>query len=316
MAVYTQVSAEQLEVHLQHYDIGTLTSAKGIAEGVENSNYLVETTAGRFILTLYERRVAESDLPFFFALMAHLAAEGVPAPRPIASREGHHVLTLCGRPSCLIEFLTGICVTEPTPAQCAALGACLAAMHKAGDSFGMTRTNALSLDAWRPLADSCAGRLDAIIPGLTAIVDQELDWLAAHWPRHLPAGPIHADLFPDNVLFAGSRISGVIDFYFAATDAYAYDLAICLNAWCFDPRGVQFHTEQAAALMAAYSSQRALSPAEAAALPVLCRGAAMRFLLTRAYDWINTPPTALVTRKDPRDYLNRLQAFASGQAHP
>jgi len=314
MAVYTQVSAEHLDAHLLHYDVGPLLSAKGIAEGVENSNYLVETGSGRFILTLYERRVNPADLPFFFGLMTHLAGLGVPAPRPIASREGHHVLTLCGRPSCLIEFLTGISVTEPTLAQCAALGTCLAAMHKAGDSFAMTRANALSLDAWRPLADSCAGRLDAIIPGLSDIVDRELDWLAAHWPRHLPEGPIHADLFPDNVLFSGSQISGVIDFYFAATDAYAYDLAVCLNAWCFDPRGMHFHADQAAALLAAYSGRRSLSPAEAAALPVLCRGAAMRFLLTRAYDWINTPPNALVTRKDPRDYLNRLQAFASGQA--
>lgn len=316
MAVYTQVSAEELDAHLRQYDVGALLSAKGIAEGVENSNYLVETTGGRFILTLYERRVNPADLPFFFTLMAHLSEYGVPAPRPIAGRDGAFVRTLCGRPSCLIEFLTGVSVTDPTPAQCAALGACLAAMHTAGDSFAMTRANALSREAWRPLADSCAGRLDEIIPGLGETIARELDWLEAHWPEGLPAGPVHADLFPDNVLFSGSLISGVIDFYFAATDAYAYDLAVCLNAWCFDPRGARFQADRARALTAAYGAHRPLSAAETAALPALCRGAAIRFLLTRAYDWINTPPTALVTRKDPRDYLNRLQAFASGQARP
>ncbi len=313
MAVYTQVSAEQLDKHLQHYEIGTLLSAKGIAEGVENSNYLVETTGGRFILTLYERRVNPHDLPFFFTLMAHLAEHGVPAPRPVASRSGDYALPLCGRTSCLIEFLTGVSVTDPTPVHCAALGTCLANMHIAGDSFSLTRANSLSLAAWRPLADSCDGRLDVIIPGLADVVTRELHWLETHWPAELPSGPVHADLFPDNVLFSGTAISGVIDFYFAATDAYAYDLAVCLNAWSFDPHGTRYHAERAAALMRAYGKRRPLSAAETIALPVLCRGAALRFLLTRAYDWLNTPPTALVTRKDPRDYLNRLHAFASGE---
>jgi homoserine kinase type II len=306
MAVYTDVSAEQLAEFLAGYGIGDLLSYKGIAEGVENSNYLLHTSRGYFFLTLYEKRVAAGDLPFFLGLMAHLAARGITCPQPVPNRAGVALGTLAGRPAAIIDFLEGVWPRRPSVAHCAAIGEALAKMHLAGADFVMTRANALSVAGWRPLFDQAAARADSVQAGLTALLAAELDHLEAHWPSALPRGVIHADLFPDNALFLGDRLSGLIDFYFACNDMFAYDVAICLNAWCFESDHA-FNVTKARAFLNAYGRARALSAAERAALPLLARGAAIRFLLTRLVDWLNVPPGALVKPKDPLEYVRKLR---------
>jgi homoserine kinase type II len=309
MAVYTQVPAEALERFLDRYDVGTLVSAKGIAEGVENSNYLVETTHGRFILTLYEKRVAAADLPYFLALKTHLAERGLAVPRPIPDRRGEALQSLEGRPACLIEFLPGVSLSEPAPAYCRAAGEALGRMHVAVRDFAPVRENALSLAGWRRLAEACGARADEVAPGLAATIDEELAFLEGHWPSGLARSTIHADLFPDNVLVRSGEVTGLIDFYFACTDVRAYDLAVMHTSWAFSSDGATHHADRAAALDAGYAAGHGLTDDEAAALPILCRGACLRFLLTRTYDWLNTPPDALVTRKDPLAYLRRLDHY-------
>ncbi len=308
MAVYTQVPAEELGALLARYDAGALVSAKGVAEGVENSNYLVDTDRGRFILTLYEKRVDAGDLPFFLALLDHLAVRGSPVPRAIADREGVQVQQAAGRPACLIEFLPGVSVTRPTPAQAHATGAALGRMHRALADFPLTRDNSLGLAGWHALAARCGNQLDAIAPGLRARVEHELAWLDRHWPADLPHAVVHADLFPDNVLMRGDRVTGLIDFYFSCTDVRAWDLAVTHSAWAFAP---DYEAAVGDALIAGYDAEHPLLPEERAAFPALARGACLRFLLTRAWDWLNTPADALVTRKDPLAFLHRLDHYAA-----
>lgn len=310
MAVYTEVSDEDLSAFIAEFDVGPVVSCKGIAEGVENSNYLVHTRTGRFILTLYEKRVAPADLPFFLALMEHLAARGFPCPVPVRARDGEALRTLCGRPAALISFLEGMWPRRILPWQCAEVGAALARMHLAGRDFPMRRPNDLSVAGWRPLFEACRSDADTVLAGLADEIDAELDQLERHWPRDLACGVIHADLFPDNVFFLGQTLSGVIDFYFACTDFTAYDLAICLNAWCFEGDGA-LNATKARLLTSGYRRIRTLAPEETKALPLLARGGAMRFLLTRLYDWVNTPPGALVKRKDPKEYLQKLRFHRS-----
>ncbi len=306
MAVYTEVGDADLEALLKAYDLGALLSFKGIAEGVENSNFLLRAETGIYILTLYEKRVAESDLPFFLGLMQHLSERGISCPLPVRGHDGKTLRRIAGRPAALITFLEGMSVRRPQPHHCAAVGKALAEMHEAGRGFTMRRENALSLTGWRPLFEMSRSRADEVEPGLAAFVDAELDFLQSAWPTALPAGIIHADLFPDNVFFLKGRLSGLIDFYFACNDLLAYDLAVCLNAWCFEPDNA-FNVTKGRALIQAYAAIRALEPAELAALPILSRGAALRFHLTRLYDWLNNPPGALVTPKDPREYLRKLR---------
>ncbi|MFD1702792.1 homoserine kinase [Methylopila henanensis] len=307
MAVYTEVPDEDLAVFLKAYDIGEAVSFKGIAEGVENSNYLLVTTKARFILTLYEKRVERSDLPFFLGLLEHLSAKGLNCPQPVKARDGAVLGELCGRPAALVTFLDGVSVRRPTAAHCAELGRALAELHEAGKGFGLTRPNALSVAGWRTLERSARGRGDAVAGGLDALIAEELDALEpAFAALDLPTGVIHADLFPNNVFFLGDRLSGLIDFYFACDDAFAYDVAICLNAWCFEPNG-EFNVTKGGALLAAYHAARPLSEAEIAALPILARGAALRFMLTRLVDWLDTPPGALVKKLDPLEYLKKLK---------
>ena len=314
MAVYTEVPDEELEAFLAAYDIGSLTSYKGIAEGVENSNYMLHTDKGVFFLTLYEKRVAAADLPFFLGLMNHLAEHGINCPTPIRNRAGDMLGELAGRPAALISFLEGVHVRRPQPRHCVEVGRALTGMHLAGRDFALARPNALNVDGWGPLFDSCRDGIDGVEAGLAAELDRELNALTRDWPRDLPAGVIHADLFPDNVFFIGDRLSGLIDFYFACNDAFAYDLAICLNAWCFESDGA-FNITKARALLQAYTQVRPLDAAELATLPLLARGAAMRFLLTRLYDWINQAPGAFVKPKNPKEYLTRLR-FHRGVSSP
>lgn len=307
MAVYTDVSDEALAAFLEAYTIGRMTSFKGIAEGVENSNYLLQTDRGQYVLTLYEKRVDPAELPYFLGLMRHLAAKDLPVPLPVAGHDGAALRELCGRPAAISTFLPGLWPRRVRPEHLAPLGAALAQLHLAGADFPMHRANSLGPDAWQKLFARAAGRADQVQPGLAHEVQAALDAVLAAWPKDLPRGEIHADLFPDNVFFLEGRLSGLIDFYFACTDFLAYDLAVCLNAWCFEP-DFAFNVTKARALIAAYRAVRPLTDAEIEALPVLARGAALRFLLTRLYDWLNTPDGALVTRKDPLEYL-RKQRF-------
>lgn len=309
MAVYTHVPAEALAEFLKRYDAGELVAAKGIAEGVENSNYLVDTSRGRFILTLYEKRVDEKQLPYFLSLMAHVADQGMPVPRPIIDRSGQALQVLGGRPACLIEYLPGVSVTEPSPALCHAAAAALGHFHTATSTFVETRENALGHEGRLVLAEKCLPRAGEIAAGLPALIRDEVAFQRANWPTGLTLATIHADLFPDNVLALGTEITGLIDFYFACTDIRAYDLAVMHGAWCFSADGGEFHPERATMLEAGYRSAHAVSEAEAAAMPVLQRAAALRFLLTRTYDWLNTPAGALVTRKDPLAFARRLEWY-------
>ncbi|MCB4823745.1 homoserine kinase [Roseicella aerolata] len=319
MAVYTEVTDEALRAFLAAYPLGALRAFRGIAEGVENSNYALQTEAGDFILTLYEKRVDPRELPWFLGLMEHLAARGIDCPLPVKARDGQALRTLAGRPAAICTFLAGVWPRRVRPEHCAPLGAALARLHLAGADFHEVRPNGLGPAAWGPLLDRCRPGGDAVQPGLVAELDGALAGILATWPvpGALPTGQIHADLFPDNVFFLDGpegkpRVSGLIDFYFACTDLLAYDIAVCLNAWCFEPDG-SYNVTKAHALLSAYQRLRPLSEAERKALPVLCRGASIRFLLTRLYDWTATPAGALVTRKDPLEYLRKLRFFARAE---
>jgi homoserine kinase type II len=306
MAVYTEVGDEDLAKFAAEYDIGAVTSCKGIAEGVENSNYLLHTERGAFILTLYEKRVRAQDLPFFLGFMEHLSRAGLACPTPVHGRDGKALRTLCGRPAAVITFLEGMWPRQVTPMHCRLLGEAMARMHVAGQSFPMVRPNDLSLQGWRKLAQSCLPRASEVNDFLAPLIRDELEHLGARWPKDLPAGVIHADLFPDNVFFLGERVSGIIDFYFACNDLFAYELAICLNAWCFEREG-DFNVTKARLMLQAYRQVRPITAAEIAALPLLARGSALRFLLTRLYDWLNHPAGAFVRPKDPMEYAKKLR---------
>ncbi len=314
MAVYTEVSDEDLIAFAADYDVGEVLSCKGIAEGIENTNYLVETEKRKLILTLYEKRVKRSDLPFYLGLMEHLAGEGVPCPTPLHTNDGEVLRELCGHPAVLVSFLPGMWPKRPGPVHCAALGQALAKMHLAGADFAIRRPNDLTLGDWGPLLQASHGHADRVRPGLNAELENELAFLEANWPTQLPAGVIHADLFPDNVFFRGEVLSGLIDFYFACNDFFAYDVAVCLNAWCFEADG-EFNATKARRLLRGYRSVREFSPAEMSALPLMARGSALRFVLTRLYDWVNTPKDALVTPKDPLEFFNLLR-FHQGVKGP
>lgn len=305
MAVFTHVSDADMTRFIAGFDIGRLVDFDGIAEGVQNTNFLVRTETGRFILTLYEERTEVSELPFFLGLMEHLSQGGISCPTPLHNREGDALVALNGRPAALVSFLKGAWIRQPEARHCAAVGEALARLHLVGQSFPMQRTNDLGLIGWRPLFERFATRADEIRPGLGRLIETELHYLEANWPTTLPGGVIHADLFPDNVFFFDGEYSGLIDFYFAATDMLAFDIAICLNAWCFEP-DLTFNRKKAAALLNGYQRVRQLNRAEVAAMPTLARGAAMRFLLTRAYDWLYTAETAIVTKHDPLAYSRRL----------
>ena len=306
MAVYTDISEDQLRAFLAPYGVGDLLSYRGIAEGVENSNFAVHTRGRQFILTLYEKRVNRADLPFFLGLMDHLATKGLSCPLPVRRADDGMLGELAGRPAAMVTFLEGIWMRRPRPVHCAGVGAGMARMHLAGADFAMRRRNGLTLEDWRPLWGQCRDAHPAMETALVGEVEALLARLERDWPRGLPQGTIHADLFPDNVFFLDDRLSGIIDFYFACTDALAYDVAVALNAWCFE-RDHSFNVTKGRALLDAYTAVRPLTSAEVAALPILAAGAALRFMLTRLYDWVTTPEGSLVVKKDPHEYMRKMR---------
>ena len=306
MAVYTEVTDDALAAHLERYDIGAMVAFRGIAEGVENSNFSLRTTQGDFILTLYEQRVDVAELPWFLGLMEHLAAHGLNCPQPVRARDGAALGSLMGRAAAITTFLPGVWPRRVRVEHCGPVGATLAALHRAGAGYAPTRANALGPRGWPKLLDGSMAGAGSVQPGLGEELAEALPGIMAAWPQGLPIGHIHADLFPDNVFFLDGALSGLIDFYFAATDLLAYDVAVCLNAWCFETDG-SFNLTKGRALLGAYDGARRLTEGERAALPVLCQGAAIRFALTRLYDWVNTRPGAMVTPKDPMDYVRRLR---------
>lgn len=310
MAVYTEIEDDALINFITDYDIGEVLSCKGIAEGIENSNFIVTTTSGPYILTLYEKRVKIEDLPFFLGLMDHAAAHGIPCPVPLRTKTGETLRELAERPAALVSFLAGMWPRRPAADHCRQVGEALAQFHLATTGFHLKRPNALGSDAWRPLLAASGDDADTVKPGLSKTLTTALDGLLDDWPQDLPRGVIHADLFPDNVFFRSDYLSGMIDFYFACNDQWAYDIAVCLNAWCFEP-DLSFNVTKARRLLRGYQGVRALDPAEIAALPKLAEGASMRFLLTRLYDWLNTPEDAFVTPKDPIEYLKKLEFHQS-----
>lgn len=306
MAVYTDITDEQVNAFVADYEIGNVIACKGIAEGIENSNFLLVTDRDTFILTLYEKRVRTDDLPFFIALMEHLAQRGIPCPTPVRARDGDALRTLAERKAAIVTFLRGMWPRRPTADNCRRVGEAMARLHLAGADFAMHRANDLSVGGWRPLYELSTSPGGAVDPRLAADIEAELAFLESEWPTDLPSGVIHADLFPDNVFFDQEHLSGLIDFYFACCDFLAYDVAVCLNAWCFEVDG-SFNVTKARRLLDGYQSVRRLESAEIAALPLLARGAAVRFLLTRLYDWLNTPKDAFVTPKDPQEYVRKLR---------
>jgi homoserine kinase type II len=306
MAVYTDISETDIAAFLELYDIGTLRSYKGIAEGVENSNFLLHTDRGSFILTLYEKRVNPDDLPFFLGLMDHLAARGISCPLPVHQKSGKTIGQLADRPAAIVTFLEGMWMRRPSADHAREVGKALAAMHLAGEGFAIKRENALSVTGWRPLWDAAAPRADAVEPGLSIEVEADLRDLERHWPSDLPRGVCHADMFPDNVFFLGEKLSGIIDFYFACNDLFVYDLSVCLNAWCFEKDNA-YNLTKGRALLQGYQSVRPLTREEARALPLMARGSALRFMLTRLYDWLNTPEGAMVVKKDPLEYVRKMR---------
>ena len=310
MAVYTDINETELEDFLKGYNVGGLLSYKGIAEGVENSNFLLHAERGYFILTLYEKRVKAADLPFFLGLMDHLVTRGVSCPTPVHNAKGEAIGDLAGRPAAIVTFLDGMWMRRPTVAHCKAVGEALAELHLAGEGFALKRQNALSVKGWRPLWDAAKARADEVEKGLAKEVEADLVTLETNWPKRLPIGICHADLFPDNVFFLGDKLSGIIDFYFACNDILAYDLSVCLNAWCFE-KDHAFNLTKGRALLSGYQSRRRLSKEEAQALPLLARGSALRFMLTRLFDWLNTPDGAMVVKKDPLEYVRKMRFHRS-----
>ncbi len=310
MAVYTHITDEALDAFLAEYDIGQARAFKGIAEGVSNSNYLLETDKGRFILTVYEARVEACDLPYFLGLMRWLADAGFPSAAPVPGRDGQPLRSIGGKPAALSMFLQGMSANRPDAALCREAGRGLGWLHAAAAGYPGQRANSLGHENWAAMFAPLAGAAERLKPGLAATIQGDLDLLAC-WPADLPLGTIHADFFPDNVFFKDQTFAAAIDFYFACTDALAYDVAVTLNAWCFEQEG-SFNVTKAQALIAGYEERRALSAAEKAAMPLLAHGAAMRFFLTRLDDYANPAKDALITPKDPLEYERKLAVHRAG----
>jgi homoserine kinase type II len=305
LSVYTPVSEAELADWLEHYSVGGLVACEPIEAGIENTNYFVTTTQGRYVLTLFERLPAE-ELPFYVNLMAHLARHGIPCPAPIADLSDQYLGTLKGKPAALVTRLAGRSLERPGAAECAELGALLGRMHLAARSYSAYLDNPRGPKWWRFAAREVAPFLDAT---QKALLESELEFQAGHRFADLPRGPVHADLFRDNALFENGRISGVIDFYFAGVECLLYDLAVCANDWCLvDPqRDRGLDEERTRALLAAANAVRPFSGLERAAWPAMLRAAALRFWLSRLYDFHLPRPGMLVHAHDPEHFREVLQ---------
>ena len=306
MAVYTHIDEMALKPLIVRYDIGELVSFKGIPQGVDNTNYFVETSKGKYILTIFEKRILIDELPFYIGFMQHLQKKGIPCPTVIETRDGKSITTIADKAAIVATFLDGDWPRSVSEHHCLTLGTTLGHMHKAVKDFPMKRRNSMSLPAWRALVSACRGEADTVEAGLSDFLDKEIDFLEKAWPKYLPRGAVHADLFTDNVFFNGERLSGIIDVYFACTEYFSYDVMLTLNSWCFDAQG-KLDRVKSAALLAQYQKGRAFTKAEARALPIFGRGAAMRIIATRLYDWLNPAPGAVIKAKDPMEHIRILR---------
>ena len=309
MAVYTKLSENNLRDFFSKYNLGRLLKFQGIQEGIENSNYFVKTDSGKFILTVYEKRIEEKDLPFFMGLMKNIFNKNFPSPEPIINKNGNYITEIFGKKAAVVSFLEGASKKNLTPDNCHEVGIYTAKLHMITKNLNIKRTNRLSVNSWRLIYRKIQRDCSKIYPDLTKIIERNLEIIEDKWPKNIPRGIIHADLFPDNIFFKGNKLTGIIDFYFSCYDFYALEIAICLNALCFEGKNenLSFNVTKAKKFIDGYSSIRKLTEEEKESLKILCHGAAMRFLLTRVFDYLNLTEDALVKIKDPVEYLKRLE---------
>ena len=309
MAVYTKLSEEEIKDFFLKYNLGKIINYKGIEKGIENTNYYILAEKGKFILTLYEKRVEESDLPFFIGLMRNLFDKGFPSPEPIINKNGNYISSVLNKKAAVVSFLNGDAKNNLTPNDCFQVGVNTAKLHLITKNLKNKRENKLSVNSWRGIYNKIKDDCSKIHNDLPTIIEKNLHEVEKKWPRNIPSGIIHADLFPDNIFFKENNLSGIIDFYFSCYDFYAFEIAICLNALCFDGRkeNLSFNVTKAKKFIDGYSTLRKLTNDEKNSIKVLCQGAALRFLLTRVFDYLNLSEGALVTVKDPIEYLKRLE---------
>jgi len=309
MAVYTKLSADELKDFFSKYDLGKLINHKEIKEGIENTNYFTQTENGKFILTLYEKRVDEKDLPFFISLMKNLFDKNFPCPNPIINKNGNYISEIKNKKAAVISFLNGTAKKILSPNECYQVGIYTAKLHSITKDLTGKRKNKLSVNSWREIYNKIRNDCSKIHKNLPKIIEKNLNEIENNWPKNIPSGIIHADLFPDNIFFNGNKLSGIIDYYFSCYDYYAFEIAICLNALCFEGQNqnLSFNVTKAKKFIDGYSSIRALTEEEKKSLKVLCQGAATRFLLTRVFDYLNLTEGAIVKIKDPVEYLKRLE---------
>ena len=309
MAIYTKLSERNLKDFFLKYDLGKLLNYKGIEEGIENTNYFIQTNKGKFILTLYEKRVEEKDLPFFMGLMRNLFDANFPSPEPMINKNGNYITEISGKKAAVVSFLEGSAKKNLNPEDCYKVGVLTAKLHLTTKNLVQKRENKLSVDSWRKIYEKVRNDCSKIHPNLTNTIEKNLDEIEKNWPKNIPSGIIHADLFPDNIFFKNNKLTGIIDFYFSCYDCYVFEIAICLNALCFEgfKENLSFNVTKAKKFIDGYSSVRKLTEIEKKSLKIFCQGAAMRFLLTRVFDYLNLTKGALVKIKDPVEYLKRLE---------
>jgi len=309
MAVYTKLSEKDLIEFLSKYNIGKIQKHEEIKEGIENTNYFIQTEKGKFILTVYEKRVEEQDLPFFVGLMKNLFDKKFPSPEPIINKNGNYISEILGKKAAVVSFLNGAAKKSLNPDDCHKIGINTAKLHLITKNLSGKRENKLSVNSWRKIYNKVKKDCSTIHPNLSQVIEKNLDEIEKNWPKNIPAGIIHADLFPDNIFFKNNELSGIIDFYFSCYDFYAFEIAICLNALCFEGKNenLSFNVTKAKKFIDGYSSIRKLDKSEKESLKILCQGAAIRFLLTRVFDYLNLIEGAIVKIKDPIEYLKRLE---------
>ncbi len=317
MAVYTKLNSKKIEEILSNYNLGKLDSFKGIEEGIENTNYFLSIDKKKFILTIYEKRVKSEDLPFFSDLMSSLNKANFKCPAPISNNNNETISNFEGKKLMIVSFLEGQAKENLSPDNCKSIGLEVAKMHKLTKSLKLNRQNDLSINSWRSLFNSVKDRCENIHKDLPRLIEENLNDVEKNWPKNLPKGIIHADLFHDNIFFIKDKFSGVIDFYFSCEDFFAFEIAICFNALCFDGQksNLSFNVTKAKNLIDGYSSIRKLSEDELNSIKVLSQGAALRFLLTRVFDSLNKVEGAIVKIKDPMEYLTRLEFHKNSKNH-